>query len=155
MDWIFITLLDAAIIHVFEEYIYPGGFSDALKSLNPKAAHLITTRFSIFVNGVFLLLCLAGAIIGTASLVFSLSIASLVFINAILHIRSAIITRGYYPGLITAVLLYIPLAVYAFAAFLLSGQLTWVEAVQAFLLGALYMALPLSYILPTQLGKRR
>ena len=154
MDWIFVALLGAAVIHILEEYVYPGGFSDALKYLNPKAAHLITPRFNVIINGLFLLLCLTGAVVGTTSLVFSLSVASLVFFNAGLHIRGSIVARRYYPGAISAGLLYVPLAVYAYSLFLFSGQLTWLEAMQAVLLGALYMAVPMSYILSVQLRRR-
>jgi len=155
MDWIFVALLGAAVIHVFEEYVYPGGFSDALKNLNPKAAHLVTPRFNVIINGLFLLLCFASAIVGTTSLVFSLSVVSLVFINAGLHIRGTIVARRYYPGAISAALLYVPLAIYAYSLFLSTGQLTWVEAVQAILLGALYMAVPMTYILSVQLAKHK
>lgn len=155
MDWVFVALLGAAVIHVFEEYVYPGGFSDALKNLNPKAAHLVTPRFNVIVNGLFLLLCVAGAIVGTTGLVLSLSVASLVLINAGLHIRGSIVARRYYPGTISAALLYVPIAVYAYALFLSSGQFTWLEAIQAILLGALYMAVPMTYILSAQLGIRK
>jgi hypothetical protein len=76
-----------------------------------------------------------------------LSAFGLVFANALLHIRGAIVTRTYYPGVISGTLIYIPLAVYAYSAFLSSGQLTWAEGGFSFLLGVLYMAGLMGYAL--------
>lgn len=154
-DWIFVALVSAAIIHILEEYAYPGGFADALKNLLPKSAHLLTPRFHVFVNGVFLLLCLGSALIGRANLVFSLSVFSLVFVNAILHLRGSIVTKGYYPGVISGILLYIPLAVYSYWKFLGSGQLNWLECVLSGLLGMLYMATLMGYVLLSAADRRR
>jgi len=154
-DWVFTALVGAALIHILEEYAYPGGFADALKSLLPKSAHLFTPRFHVLVNGVFLLLCLASALIGRANLVLSLSGFSLVFVNAILHLRGSIVTKGYYPGMISGALLYIPLAVYAYWTFLASGQLTWLEGVLSGLLGTLYMAALMGYVLLSAADRRR
>src|SRR5574341_1948429 len=145
-ELIFIALPVAGLAHVFEEYVYPGGFPEAQAKLLPRAVHLFTPVFHVMVNGVFLLLCLAGALVGKANLVFSLSVFSLVFTNALLHIRGSIIQRGYYPGVISAVLLYIPLAVYAYSAFLISGEMTVTEGVLSALLGILYMGSLMAYV---------
>ena len=152
-DWIFAALLGAAAVHIFEEYVYPGGFPDGLEKLLPRATHLFTPRFHLAVNGLLLLLCLASALIGKASLVLSLSAFSLVFANAVLHIRGAIVTKRYYPGVVSGALLYIPLAIYAYSTFLVSGQLTWLQAGLSVLLGALYMAVLMGYVLFQQVGK--
>jgi hypothetical protein len=148
--WIFAAVLAAAVIHIFEEYVYPGGFGRALESLIPKGAHLFTLRFHVLVNGLFLLLCFSSLLIGTANLVLSLSVFSLVFINGVLHIRGSVVTRAYYPGVISGTLLYIPLAVYAYRVFLTAGRLTWLECIASILLGALYMAVPMCYVLLQQ-----
>jgi len=52
-NWVFIVLTGAAVIHIFEEYVYPGGFQDALKRLLPRAKHLFTQKFHVGVNGFF------------------------------------------------------------------------------------------------------
>ena len=152
-DWIFAAVLGAAAVHIFEEYVYPGGFPDALKNLLPRATHLFTPGFHLAVNGLFLLLCLSSALIGKANLVLSLSVFSLVFANAVLHIRGAIVTKRYYPGAISGALIYIPLVVYAYSVFLVSGQLTWLQGGLSVLLGALYMAVLMGYVLFQQVGK--
>ena len=100
-NWIFVALLGAAAVHIFEEYVFPGGFPDALRRLLPRATPLFTPKFHLGVNGLFFLLCLSSAFIGKANLVLSLSVFSLVFANAVLHIRGAIVTKKYYPGVIS------------------------------------------------------
>ena len=64
------------MIHVIEEYGYPGGFLDWMRRSAPKFASLISVRFAVIVNGLFLLLCVIAAIVATRSLVFSLSIGN-------------------------------------------------------------------------------
>jgi hypothetical protein len=152
-DWIFVALLGAAVVHILEEYVFPGGFPDGIKNLLPRATHLLTPRFHLVVNGLFLLLCVCSALIGKANLVFSLSFFSLIFANAVLHIRGAIVTKRYYPGVISSVLIYMPLAIYAYAMFLISGQLTWLQGGLSVLLGILYMAVLMIYVLFQQVGK--
>jgi len=153
-DWVFAALLGAAAVHIFEEYVYPGGFPDALRKLLPRATALLTPKFHLAVNSLFFLLCLSSAFIGKANLVLSLSVFSLVFVNAMLHIRGAIITKRFYPGVISGALIYIPLAVYAYSVFLSSRQLTWLQAGLSFLLGVLYMGVLMAYVLIRQVSRR-
>jgi hypothetical protein len=148
--WIFIALPIAAALHIFEEYIFPGGFAEAFRNLLPRASHLFTVKFHVVVNSVFFLLCLIGALIGKANLVLSLSIFGLIFTNAILHIRGAILKKGYYPGVISGVFIYIPITIYAYSLFITSKQLTWIQAGLSFLLGVLYMGVLMVYVLVQQ-----
>jgi hypothetical protein len=150
---IFLALPIAAVIHVVEEYLIPGGFAEALSKLLPRASHLFTMKFHISVNGLFLLLCFISAFIGDSNLVLSLSIFGLIFTNAVLHIRGAIINKGYYPGVISGVLLYIPIAIYAYMYFITTAQITWMQAGLSFLLGVLYMAVLMVSVLVQQRDK--
>jgi hypothetical protein len=151
-DWVFAALVGAAAVHIFEEYVYPGGFSDALRRLLPRATHLFTRKFHVVVNGLLFVLSLASAFIGKSNLVLSLSVFGLVFANAVLHIRGAIVTKRYYPGVISGALIYIPLAVYAYAVFLSSRQLTWLQGGLSFLLGMMYMGALMVYVLVQQVN---
>ncbi len=85
-DWVFAALPGAAALYIFEEYAYPGGFPDALSRLLPRATPLFTPKFHLWVNSPFFLLCLAGAFIGKANLVLSLSVFGLIFTNGVLPI---------------------------------------------------------------------
>jgi len=151
-DWIFLALVGAAVVQVLEEYVYPGGFPDALEKLLPRARHLFTKKFHVVVNGLLFVLCLASAFIGKADLVLSLSVFSLAFANAVLHIRGVIVTKNYYPGVISGALIYIPLTVYAYSLFLSSRQLTWSQACLSFILGVLYMGALMVYVLVQQVS---
>ena len=146
MDWIFWLFLIAAILHVTEEYKYPGGFPDAIKRMNPGVAPFVTVKFAVIINGLFLLLCAAGAIVASRNLVFSLSVASLLFTNALIHLAGTFRARRYMPGVISGVLLYLPLSLYAYYAFASSGQVTLGEGVASGVLGALYNAVPVGYL---------
>ena len=153
-EWVFIVLVGAAVIHIFEEYIYPGGFQDALGKAIPRMAlPYLTPKFHLAMNGLFLLLCFASLLIGKSNLVLSMSVISLVFINAVLHIRGAILTKKYYPGVISGALIYIPLAVYAYFVFLSSAQLSWIQAGLSFLMGVVLMGIPIIYVLIRRVGK--
>jgi hypothetical protein len=147
VDWVFIALIFAAIIHVTEEYVFPGGFKNALSNLLPKSSHLFTHRFHIIINGLLILICVISAIIGKANLILSLSAFSLVLFNGILHIRGSIINKGYYPGVISSVLIYFPLTIYAYWKFISEGQLTLYEGILSVLLGITYMAILMIYVL--------
>ena len=149
-DWIFIMLPIAAAAHILEEYIFPGGFAEAFRKLLPRAAHLFTLKFHIVTNGLFIILCLISTFIGKTNLMLSLSIFGLIFANAVLHIRGAIINKGYYPGVISGSFIYIPLTVYAYYVFISSRQLTWLQAGLSFLLGVLYMVVLMVYVLVQQ-----
>jgi len=153
-DLVFIALLVAAVLHILEEYVYPGGFQDALGKAIPEIAlPYLTPRFHLAMNGLFILLCLAGLFIGKSYLVLSMSVISLVFINAMLHIRGTIVTRRYFPGVISGALIYIPLAIYAHFIFLSSAQLTWLEAGLSFLIGLALMGVPMMYVLIRRMGE--
>jgi len=104
------------------------------------------------VNGLLFVLCLAGALIGKSNLVLSLSVFSLAFANAVLHIRGTVVTRKYYPGVISGALIYIPLMIYAYSLFLSSRQLTWLQAGLSCLLGVLYMGVLMAYVLIKQVS---
>jgi len=52
-------------------------------------------------------------VVGEKVLVFSMSVAGLLFINGLMHIIGCIRVKGYAPGVITGALLYVPLSVYA------------------------------------------
>jgi len=154
MNWIFSAFVVAAVIHVLEEYAYPGGFSDWMRSLNPRFAPWITARFAVIINGLFLLLCVMGAMVASKGLVFSLSVASLLFFNGLIHIAGAIRVKRYAPGVVSGVLLYVPLSLYAFYLFASAGRLTLAGGVMAGLLGVLYQAVPIGYLGLSSMARR-
>jgi len=146
MNWIFYTFIAAGMLHVLEEYFYPGGFPNFMKRMSPAFAPFVTTSFAIIINGLFLLLCVLAAVIGKSALVFSLSIASLLFTNGLVHILGSMRARRYAPGLITGVLLYIPLGITAYSLFFNSDELSINQGIVSFLLGLAYQVVPIGYL---------
>jgi hypothetical protein len=154
VNWIFWAFVGAAAIHVVEEFGYPGGFLETMRRFSPRFAPAVTTRLAVVVNGLFLLLCITGAIIGGRSPFLGLSIASLLFFNALMHIGGSIRARGYAPGLVSGILLYLPFSSYAVYLLGASGRLTLTESIAAGLLGVLYQTMPLGCLALSTTGQR-
>lgn len=146
MDWVFAAFFGASILHMTEEYFYPGGFMDVMKRLNPRFAPFVTVPMSVVINGLQLVLCILAIVVGSKFLIFSMSVAGLLFLNALVHILGCIRVRGYAPGVITGLLLYLPLSTYAYYLFITSGQLTPSQLLATGLLGLMYQAVPLGYL---------
>jgi len=134
------------MIHMGEEYVYPGGFMDVMKRFNPKFAPLVNVPMAVVINGLQLLLCVIAVVVGKRILVFSMSVAGLLFINGLVHVGGSIKARSYVPGVITGVVLYVPLSVYAYTHFVGSGQLTVSGVIVTGVLGLLYQAVPIGYL---------
>ena len=146
MEWIFSAFLVVSIIHMGEEYFYRADLSDVMKRLSPKFAPLVNAPMAVIINGLQLLLCIAAVVMGKKTLVFSLSVAGLLFINGWMHIMGCVRAKGYAPGVITGVFLYLPLSTYAYYLFISSNQLTLNGVIVTGILGLLYQAIPISYL---------
>jgi Protein of unknown function with HXXEE motif len=145
MGWIFSAFLFVSMIHMVEEYFYPGGFMDTIKRLNSRFARLVTVPMAVIINGLQLLLCIVAIVVWKSALIFSMSVAGLLFFNGLMHIMGSIRAKGYAPGIVSGVLLYIPLSAYAYSFFIGSGQLTPIGLVITGLLGLFYQAVPIGY----------
>ncbi len=156
MDWIFPAFLAASLAHMGEEYFFPGGFMQMMKRLNPRFERLITVPFAIVMNGLQLVLCAIVIAVGPRAPVFTMSVAGLIFINGLVHIGACARVRGYAPGVLSGVILYIPLAAYAYIVFLCAGLLTWQQVAWTGALGLLYQLIPIGYmVVVSALGKQR
>jgi Protein of unknown function with HXXEE motif len=103
-DW----LLVAAVAHLVEEYVYPGGFLRWIHSwvgFAPNAVEAITLNLAF--------LGLVAAPLFGASLLLTVSVPSLLITNGVMHVVGTIASKRYSPGVITSVLLFFPLATYA------------------------------------------
>ena len=154
MTWLFAGFLIASMLHMVEEFFFPGGFMAVMKRMNPAFASFVNVPAAIVINGLQLLLCIIVIFVGVNNLAFSLSAAVLLFINGLMHLGGAIRLKGYAPGVITGSVLYIPLSVYSFYYFAASGQLNAGDAAIAGVLGILYQLVPLIYFLAMHLLSR-
>ena len=146
MTWIWWAPFTTAVLHIGEEFFYPGGFATWDRSYRPQFQRSITSRFHVFINVALLLLCaqvglLAGSTEREAQLIgipLWLAVAALLFSNAVFHGVGTLRTRTYSPGVVTALALYVPLAVLGYWHFLHNGQVTLLAAAAAAIAGGSY-----------------
>lgn len=143
---IYLLLLIFSMLHVFEEFVFPGGFAGEFKKMTATINLKITDSWLMVTNILFL-----GAVTSTLFInreSYGLSVISIVFINGILHIGKSIQVRRYFPGLITALLFYLPVGVYAFSSYNLSFR----QKMICFVIGVFLHLLPF-VLLITVFGK--
>jgi Protein of unknown function with HXXEE motif len=141
MDRVFVWMMAAAILHIFEEYVYPGGFLRWMRILITSAS--LTVVDAVIINGAFLGLVFSPLMDAPAKTpILSISIPSLLLINGMLHVLGTFITKRYSPGVITAVLLYFPIGGYAIFELARSWQLPSSIIVEGILLGAGWHLIP-------------
>jgi len=136
------SLAGAASIHIFEEFAFPGGFKAWWCAYKPDIAASVSNRFLVIINSVLIAfsvtVALAMSTPNSNGIAAWLTLAALLFSNAIFHLIGAIQTRRYSPGMISGIVLYIPLAIYGFTHFLRSGQASIGTALIAFAIGGSY-----------------
>lgn len=143
MTLLFWAPLAAATAHVFEEFVWPGGFTRWYHAAYPDIAPSATGRFLFWINAALLFGCFAVGVdrrtpIGPA---FFLAMCALLAENGVFHVAATVRMRRYSPGLITGVLFYIPLAVCGYWTLLASSQISIGAAVVAAMVGLSYHAL--------------
>lgn len=100
------------VLHIVEEFVWPGGFLAWHRIYRPDLAAGITPRFAIIAN---LLLVAATVVLGvmgpgwSRGLSLWFVLASLLAGNAVWHARGSVRTRRYSPGVVTGIVLYVPL----------------------------------------------
>ena len=140
MNWLFGAPLAAACLHITEEFFLPGGFADWDRRYRPAFARSITTRFHVIINALLLVLCydvwaMRRSPVGPY---LWLVVAALLFSNAIWHLRGAWKTRRYSPGMVTGLLLYVPMAPFGYVYFIRHASVSIAGAAAAFALGVSY-----------------
>jgi hypothetical protein len=140
IDWLYWAPFGAASLHIVEEFFYPGGFAEWDRQYRPGIRRSITARFHVIVNGLLLILCydvwaLRSSRVGPWTW---LAVMTLLFANGVWHVVASVKSRTYSPGVLTGVLLYVPLTIYGYARFLRTGQVSVPAAVIACLVGLSY-----------------
>jgi hypothetical protein len=139
MDWLSWAPLGAVVFHIFEEFVYPGGFVAWYRRYRVDASR-ITTRFLVIINAALLIACWDIAILGRrgAGVSYWLTIAALTFSNGCWHAWASFKSREYSPGVITGVAIYVPLGIYGYNHFLRSGMVSMTTALVAAIIGGSY-----------------
>jgi Protein of unknown function with HXXEE motif len=136
----------ASLLHVGEEYVWPGGFLAFLQRVAPSVTiGVATPGLAVVINGLMVLGLVVAALIGPAGPSVALSGAALLAVNGLGHLAAAVRIGGYAPGMVTGGLVSLPVAVAAYTAFGLVGRLTVGVVVVSMLLGVSYHLVPLAW----------
>lgn len=140
MTWIFWAPLGAAALHIVEEFLWPGGFLGWYRRYKPEIAASVTPRSLFILNALLLILCYdVGAMrAGPVGPPLWFGVMALLFANAGWHLVAAVKTRGYSPGLITGLLLYVPLSLWGAVQLLQARAVTLPVAAGAAAVGGSY-----------------
>ncbi len=140
MVWLFWTPLIAASLHLLEEFVFPGHFSEWYIRYKPDIRKSATNRFLITINVLLLILCYDIGALGSSKLGIALwlGVMAMLAANGLWHLRGVVKTRSYSPGVLTGMLVYLPLAVYGYVLFLQSGQVSVLTTMISFAIGASY-----------------
>lgn len=133
-----ILLAAAAMLHVTEEFLFPGGFTEwYARLIPPRTEKKNTGGFLVWIN-TFMMCAIAYAIhLGDTSSghVIWYDIAAILTANACLHIWGTFKLKAYSPGVVTAVLLYIPLFILGTVQLVGTGLIPLHRAIFSVVLG--------------------
>lgn len=123
LEWLLPVVI---LLHIFEEFVFPGGFMKWYQTYKPAIASSIRPKFLIIVNVLLVLTALNPINLGFTQegIICWLCILSVMAVNAWFHVNGTIRSKAFSPGLITSVLLYIPLSLYGNWFFLSTRQVT-------------------------------
>jgi hypothetical protein len=131
----------ASWLHLFEEFVFPGGFLRWIKTWFPSAR--LTVADAVVINALFLAFVALPLLSNvSATPIVALSIPAILIINAFLHAGGTIATRRYSPGVVTAVLLYWPIGGYAVYSMAQNWNLKGATLAKGLLLGAGWHSIP-------------
>ena len=128
----------ALSMHVFEEFAFPGGLKQWIKTYRPRK--LRSNFYYFFINAAAIgVTCIIAL---TASRHLGLSIylyfVALMTGNSLSHIRATIQKKRYCPVAISGALLFLPLFVGSSWYFLTTGKLDWLPAVLNSVIGLFF-----------------
>jgi hypothetical protein len=138
-DWLPWAPLLAACCHICEEFVWPGGFVEWYRRYRPNASR-ITPRMLVLVNVALLAACVNYALVAqtTLGVICLLGISALLCSNGLWHVWASVKTHTVSPGVVTGLLLYVPLMIVEFDFYLRAGRVTLWSAAAAALIGGSY-----------------
>jgi hypothetical protein len=137
---LFLLLPVCVLLHIIEEFLFLGGFMTWWKNYEPAKAKSVTSRYLIIVNVLLIAISFNPALSGLTpeGIAWWLSVVSIIGVNSYFHIKAVIVSKKYSPGVITSVLIYIPLAIYGYFYFISTGLLSWISIVLCAFIGIVY-----------------
>lgn len=147
-EWVLWVLAVASALHVVEEHAL-GWQGWAAKTFGARFGLVPTWTDFWATNGALIMVAIAASVVGWRAPAFALAFPALCLINAaFFHVLPSVAERRPNPGLFTAVGLYIPISIWAYAAagqddVLSAGTVLGSIAIGAFLMAAAIGALAL------------
>jgi hypothetical protein len=137
--WFLYLHLAAVGLHQFEEYGWPGGFREAFVGVFgfAEAAAIVPSATSLELLNAFGLTALFGVVgwLGTRVVWVGLALLFVNFGNAFFHLVASVTRMEYVPGVVTATLLYLPLALLATRHVVVRNDVTAPRLLFSFALG--------------------
>jgi len=130
----------AIACHLFEEFVWPGGFAQWYRAYPPGYSVTVSVRFLVAVNAVFIGLACLPPLLGKTPRGFAYwaVVAAIAAANGLFHLRATIRTGRYSPGLVTGMGLYLPLAIVGITMLLRLELVGFVTVIQAVLIAGAY-----------------
>lgn len=128
-------------LHIIEEFVWPGGFLAWHRRYRPEFAASITSRHAIVYNAILLAVTFVLGWMGPAwprGLSLWLILTALLAFNGLFHAVGVLRLRQYSPGVVTGLILYVPLCVWGFWYFIQKNQASLLMAITSLILGLLY-----------------
>ena len=141
MPTVFLWLPALAIAaHLFEEFVWPGGFARWYREYPPGYSAAVSTQFLVLINALFVALALIPPLLGATARGFAywVVVALIAGANGLFHVTATLRTKRYSPGLVTGVALYLPLAILGTAQLLRLRLISTTTVLQAVLIAAAY-----------------
>lgn len=136
------VLLPAAImLHVTEEFMFPGGFIEWYREFVPPKTNKSTKPgYLVWINTLMIGVCVLPLYFGETvhGVNTWFCVAAIAAINACFHIWGVIKLKKYSPGVVTGVLLYLPLFAIGGWQLLSSGDISAGRAI-------LFLAIAIGY----------
>ncbi|MCB9459008.1 MAG: HXXEE domain-containing protein [Anaerolineaceae bacterium] len=138
-NWVIFLTVIIGGVHTFEEYTFPGGFirwfNTGIMS-SPDANAPLSIRSAFFYDAVAgIVIILAIILLGTQVMWLVLGAVSVMFINGMLHVMDSVVHGRYAPGMVSSLLLNIPLGAYIIHFYWANGQATLMDVAIAYMMG--------------------
>jgi len=136
-----ILLTGSIMLHVTEEFLFPGGFPEwYARLIPPKTVKKTNTGFLVWINTLMMCASAFALYFGSSPHGYSVwyYVAAIAAANACFHIWGVLKLKAYSPGVVTGTLLYIPLFIEGTIQLVSSGKLPLHKAIIAVLIGIGY-----------------
>ena len=132
--------LIAVALHLGEEFVWPGGFAQWYRWYLLDIAPSITTGFLVRINALFVAMAIIAGALGFSAygVALWLVVASIAAANGVFHLWAVMKTKRYSPGVVTGVLVYLPLTAFGFYYFWSEHLAGTGVLIQAALIGPAY-----------------